>query len=264
MLLPPWPSAPCPRMPWNARRRWRSLPIIWMRASSPPTVRGFPHRQRARAFALRGGAGPCARSRRRRHLLPRVVLRLLSWPLRAGHRRARSRRHDRWNLGRLVCRILAGDRPLPVHASRVRLLRALSGPLCPRGAGERGRPQPAAGAEDQRRRQGRLDRHAPDHRSRGARRRQPRQRSHGRAARCIAHGRQQDELAGREDAHHRGRLLHGRTHHRPQAAAQKNGIALAHGAAASSSLPGIIGPTLSGSAIAWMAACAPIRRTSTS
>ena len=66
------------------------------------------------------------------------------WPLRAGHRRARSRRHDRWNLGRLVCRILAGDRPLPAHASRVRLLRALSGALCPRGAGERGRPQPGS------------------------------------------------------------------------------------------------------------------------
>ena len=71
----------------------------------------------------------------------------------------------------------------------------------------------------------------------------------GAAARApggVPHRRQQDELAGGEDAHDGRRLLHRRAHCRLPGGAEKNGIPLAHAAAASSSLPGIIGPTLLG------------------
>ena len=162
---------------------------------------------------------------------------LFPWPLRAGHRRARSRRHDRRNLGRLVRRILAGERPLPAHASRVRLLRALSRPLRPRSAGERGQPQPAASAEDQRRRQGRLDRHAADHRHAAL---AADNRVNGptaeRLAALLTHSKTNWPAAKMHttavDSYTGERIIVS------QAAAQKNGIALAHGRPRARRCPG--------------------------
>ena len=123
-----------------------------------------------------------------------------------------ARRDDRRHVGRLVHRLVDGDRPLPAPPRGVRFLRVFSRPLRPHGAGERPEHQPAARPEDQCRCRGRLDRDAADHRPRRTGRRQSGERLGTRAGRGIPDRRQQDRLAGGKDVYDGRRLLHGRTH----------------------------------------------------
>ena len=223
------------------------------------------HCRQADALAACSRARSHARSRRRRHVLSRVVLRLLPWPVRSRHRCPVFGPDDRWDVGGLVCRLVDGERPLPAHAHRVRLLRAFSEALCEACAGGRAQCEPGAGPEDQCRRQGRFARHAADHRAGGARGRQSLERRGCRATGCVPDRRQQDELARGEHAHDCHRLLfrrsrrrlagHGAEEQHP-ACARHRGELLACRESS--------GRRCSASATAWMAACAPTRRTSTS